>query len=190
MRANYAFYVGNGPELEIDGDEVHAIETGGFARDIDNNKVYGGRVGFIPIPKMEVGLSGAFGGVGASGEDDRSYRVLGADIAYQWKKLDLRGEYIQQKVGNLASSVAPGQWKWESWYVQGAYKLPRNFEAVARYTDFDSPHGSEDQRQWALGLNYLFAPQVVAKVAYEFNDGQAGSTSDGDRFLAQIAYGF
>jgi hypothetical protein len=190
MRANYAFYVGNGPELELDGDEIHAIETGGFPRDIDNNKVYGGRVGFIPIPKMELGLSAAMGGVGLANEDDRAYRVLGVDAAYQWKNLDLRGEYIQQKVGNLASSAAPGQWKWESWYVQGAYKLPRDFEAVARYTDFDSPHGNEDQKQWALGLNYLFAPQVVAKVAYEFNEGQAGSTSDADRIMAQITYGF
>ncbi len=194
LRMNYAVYVGNGPELELEVEggvtEIHGIGTAGFGRDIDGNKVAGGRVGFIPIPKLEIGLSGAMGDTAIPMEADRSYRILGADFAYQWKKFDFRGEYVQQEVGALSSSVAPETWMWESWYMQGAYRLPRNFEAVVRYTDYNSPHSSQRQEQWAVGLNYLIAPQVIAKIAYEFNAGVVGRDTDDNRFLAQLAYGF
>jgi len=190
MRANYAVYVSNGPELIPEGSEIEEIATEGVARDQDGKKVYGGRVGFNPIAKMEIGLSVASGQAAIALESARSYNVLGADFAYQWEKLDLRGEYVQQKVGALSSSVAPESWKWSSWYMQGAYKLPNNFEAVARYSDYDSPHASQDQRQLAIGLNYLFAPQVITKISYEFNDGLAGTSAAANRIRAQIAYGF
>jgi len=193
MRLNYAIYLGNGPELELeieDGEtEIHGIVSEGFGRDIDGNKVVGGRVGFIPIPKLEIGISSAFGNTAIIGEDDRDYHIFGADLAYQIGRLDLRGEYISQKVGELASSVAPDLWKWQSWYMQGAYKLPANFEGVVRYTDYSSPHASQEQEQWAVGLNYLVAPQVIAKIAYELNEGSVPST-DANRFMLQLAYGF
>lgn len=190
IRANYAVYVANGPELILEGAEIEEIATEGVTRDQDGNKVYGGRVGFNPIAKMEIGLSVASGKAAIALENERSYNVLGADFTWQWKKLDLRGEYVQQKVGALASSAAPQSWQWSSWYMQGAYKLPNNFEAVARYSDYDSPHASQDQKQWAIGLNYLFAPQVITKISYEFNDGLAGTSAAANRIRAQIAYGF
>ncbi len=194
MRMNYAAYIGNGPELELEVEggvtEIHGIGTEGVTGNDDGNMVAGGRVGFIPIPKLEIGLSGAMGDTAIAMEADRSYRILGADFAYQWKKFDFRGEYVQQEVGALASSVAPQAWMWESWYLQGAYRLPHNFEAVVRYTDYNSPHASQRQEQWAVGLNYLIAPQVIAKIAYEFNQGELGQDTDNNRFLAQLAYGF
>ena len=51
---------------------------------------------------------------------------------------------------------------------------------------------SADQRQeqWALGLNYLIAPQAIAKMGYEFNDGLEGEPTDEDRLLIQLSYGF
>jgi len=194
LRMNYAVYVGNGPELELEVEggvtEIHGIGTAGFGRDIDGNKVAGGRVGIIPVPKLEVGLSAALGDTAIPLEADRSYRVLGADFAYQWKKFDFRGEYVQQEIGALTSSVAPESWLWETWFLQGAYRLPGNFEAVVRYADYNSPHASQRQEQWTVGLNYLIAPQVIAKIAYEFNQGELGQDTDNNRFLAQLAYGF
>ncbi len=61
---------------------------------------------------------------------------------------------------------------------------------MARYTDFDSPHNSQDQQQWAVGLNYIVASNFIAKIAYEFNDGESGSDAELDRLLLQLAYGF
>jgi len=189
-RLNYALYIGNGPELVSSGGEITAVETLGVARDQDGEKVYGGRVGFLPIPSLEIGLSGATGKVGISGEADRDYGVYGADFNYNAKKFQIRGEYIAQEVGASATSSAPDSAKWAAYYLQGAYKLPYNLEAVVRYGDFDTPEAEESQTQWVTGMNYLFAPQLMGKVAYEFNDGRTGTTADGNRFLAQIAYGF
>lgn len=205
VRSNYALYVSNGPELEAETDgadvELEGIMAEGRTADADGDKVFGGRFGLLPIPELEVGLSFATGkaavtsldATGISGEPSRDYDVVGGDFAWQWRNLNLRGEYVQSKVGDdsSGSATASGGAKWETWYTQASYKfLPTKFEGVMRYTDFDSPHAAQDQKQWALGVNYLFASNVIGKLAYEFNDGQAGAPADNNSFLAQIAYGF
>jgi len=229
-RANYALYVGNGPEVEVEGvggepgadeevhadglvralaeegeaghgegaePEIHAIEAEGRTSDRDGNKVWGGRFGVLPVPGLEVGVSAAAGKVGLfgsepiPGEPDRDYTVLGADFAYQRGPLDVRGEYIEQKVGADPLSMLPDEAKFRTWYVQGAYKfLPTKWEAVVRYGDLTTPEGEGDLEQWAAGINYLFAGNVIAKLAFESNTAADGSAADEDRWLAQFAYGF
>jgi len=210
MRANYAVYVANGPELiaEWDGTEfeLDGIEAEGFGDDSDGDKVIGGRIALLPIPKLEIGISAATGKAAVNKvEDDsntapaigteqaRDYDVLGFDVAWQLNNFDIRGEYVQSKVGddNSAGVSASEGGKWTSWYTQLAYRfLPGKYEAVLRYADFDSPHASADQEQIAIGLNYLFANNVIGKIAYENNKGVAGNTSDQDHILFQLAYGF
>jgi len=109
MGFNYAVYVGNGPRLELNGagDEIEMIESEGAVSNPSGKKVWGTRIGLRPIPKLEVGVSGALGKVVVESEPTRSYSVAGADAAYQWRNLDLRAEYVRQKVGDLAVSVAP-----------------------------------------------------------------------------------
>ena len=81
--------------------------------------------------------------------------------------------------------------EWETWYTQAGYRIPNtNWELVTRYTDFDSPHNSNDQQQWGLGINYLFASSVMGKLSYEFNDGLSGTSANEDRLLLQLSYGF
>lgn len=203
VRTNYAFYVSNGVELEAeteDGEiELEGIKAEGSTSNEDGEFVFGGRIGVIPIAKLEIGISGATGETSVTeldGEDsedngNRDYDVLGADFSWQHTKFDLRGEYIQQKVGDASTGVALEGGKWKTWYVQASHKLlPTKFEGVVRYTDFDTPHASKDQKQWAVGLNYLFANNVMAKASYEFNDGLSGAPADDNRFLLQLAYGF
>ncbi len=205
MKANYAVYVSNGPELEAvteDGEvELEGIMAEGRTSDEDGDKVWGGRFGLLPMNGLEIGLSLAsgkaavslFDGNQVSDQPSRDYDVVGADVTWHWGTLDVRGEYVQSKVGgdSSASATASGSAKWKTWYAQAAYRFaPTKFEGVLRYTDFDSPHAAEDQKQWALGVNYLFASNVIGKIAYEFNDGQSGAASDDDSFLLQMAYGF
>jgi hypothetical protein len=202
MYSNYAFFVGNGPnalELNEDGDEIEAVESAGATGNDDNNFLFGGRLGFIPIPNVEIGVSGAFGDVGLKddGFADRDYDVFGVDGFARWRNVDFRAEYIRQRVGSLVTSVAPDSQEWEAWYTQASYKfsqLPynylRKFEAVARYSDYNSKHADQRQEQWTLGMNYLIAPQAMLKFAYEFNNGVVGEPTDKDRLLMQMAYGF
>ena len=198
-KVTYAAYVGMGPQLEGEDGEVHGIDTDGFAGDPDGQKVLGGRVSLLPIPKLEIGVSGAFGDVavvendGVEIEDDplRDYNVLGIDASYQWQNFDFRAEYIEQYVADSAQSVAAEGGTWETWYAQGAYKFGQaKWEGVLRYTDYTSPHANKSQEQWAVGLNYLLTPNAMVKLGYEFNEGLAGEVTDDDRWLLQIAYGY
>jgi len=207
IRSNYAVYVSNGPELIAEWGgaefELDGIEAEGKNADTDNKKVIGGRFAILPITSLELGLSAATGkatvtsveGTGApalSNEQARSYDVLGFDFAWQLKGISVRGEYVKSKVGDAATGAAASAGAdWTTWYTQLAYKfLPSKFEAAARYTDFDSVGTSKDQKQWALGVNYLFTNSVIGKVAYEINDGETGAKADDDRLMFQLAYGF
>ena len=246
MFTNYAVYASNGPELnatfEDDEFELEGIRAEGFGADADGEKVFGGRIGFLPLPGLEIGFSAAMGKATvtalelAHGGDDeeeggahvdkfrsyvlddhdheepgheepeepgeadfdlhdeeaRDYDVLGADFVWGLGNFQLRGEYVKSKVGAAEHGVTASEGaSWKSWYTQLAYLIPQTkFEPVIRYTNFDSPHASQDQKQWGLGLNYLISSNVIAKVTYEFNDGEIGSKADTDRWLLQLAYGF
>lgn len=214
MHANYAIYVANGPELvAVDStgngkaDGLDSIAAEGSTADVDGSKVWGGRIGLLPIHGLEVGLSFATGKAAVttllddttgtsssvSNAAKRNYDVFDGDLTWHYGNLDVRGEYVQTKIGSDSSNgaTATSGATWRAWYTQAAYQFrPTKFEGVVRYTDFNSPNDSEDQTQWAVGLNYLFASNVIAKVAYEFNDGQSGAATNDDSFLVQLAYGF
>ncbi len=211
VRTNYALFVSNGPELSSGtedgiGFELEGVDAEGFNKDADGTKVFGGRLGILPVAGLELGISGATGkamvtkvegdllpGDNLDDESKRDYDVYGADFNFQYRSFGVRGEYVKTKVGSTSQGLtASGSANWETWYTQAAYRfLPTRFEAVARYTDFDSAVDANDQEQWAVGLNYLFTSNFIAKVNYEFNDGKDGATTqDDNRFLAQLAYGF
>jgi len=211
MRSNYALYVSNGPELNAvteDGAEfeLEGIEAEGFGEDSDGRKVFGGRFGLLPMPGLEIGISGATGKAAVtsleneltettsslSNESRRDYDVYGLDFAWQYKAINIRGEFVKTTIGSASSGTTPSpEADWSTWYTQASYRfLPGKFESVLRYTDFDSPHDVEDQEQWTLGANYLFANNFIGKLAYEFNDGIEDTPADNDRWLLQLAYGF
>ena len=209
MRANYALFTSNGPTLLVDGhgDEVELeMETEAAASNADGNFVYGGRVGFLPMPALELGLSGALGKVGvaeghevselAAGEPDRDYTVLGADAIYNIATLQLRGEFIQQTVGSEANStVADGaaaeEIDFRAWYAQAAYRVPdTKWEGVVRIGDLDTPNADANRSQWSAGVNYLFANHVIIKAAYTVDDYDDNAIDDDERFNVQLAYGF
>ena len=236
MFANYAAYIGNGPELNStieDGEfELEGIEAEGFGKNSNGKNVYGGRFGFIPLPGLEIGISAAIGkatvtaielahhdeeepdehgdeepdehdedeeggnepefAVDFSDEPARDYDVFGFDFAWGLNNFRLRGEYVKTKIGadEVGITASPGA-TWETWYTQASYLFPQtNWETVLRYTDFDTPHSSQDQQQWAVGLNYLFASSVIGKFTYEINDGEPGSQANSNRWMFQLAYGF
>ncbi len=204
---NYATYVGNGPKLSSGGHGGAGIgiEASGTTDNDNNELTYGGRIGVMPLSGLEVGLSAATGKAALTFTDmddplnpvevtekNRNYDVFGADFVYNFKNMQARGEYISQKLGSLSNSeVDSGSNKWSAWYVQGSYKfIPAKWESVARYSDYDAPGQSNDQEQWSLGVNYLFANNIIGKVSYDFNDGQKDTLNDEDTLTLQMTYGF
>ena len=133
MKANYAVYTGNGPEIkaEIEADEADSsivdaiefdgVEAEGFGADSDGEKVFGGRFGLLPIPSLEIGVSfltgkstvTSFEGDEYTGADisldgvaASSYDVTGVDVSWRSKQIDVRYEYVKSEVGETV--LAPG----------------------------------------------------------------------------------
>ena len=209
IRSNYAVYVSNGPELNAaseDGEfELEGIIAEGFGADIDGDKTIGGRYGILPMVGLEIGLSAATGKAAVTNivdeeagtsmsvlGDSRDYDVFGADFAWQKKTFELRGEYVQTKIGEAVTGPGASEGAdWKTWYLQGAYQFPSvKLEPVLRYTDFDTPHTTGDVKQWAVGLNYLFTNHLIAKLNYQSNDVAEGSHTPESKWFAQMAYGF
>jgi len=196
----YAAYVGNGPKIVAEDGEIHEIEAEGLASDPDAKKTFGARIGFLPFPALELGVSAAVGdvrvaeadGIAVEGDAARNYDVFDFDASYRWDGLELRGEYVKTKVADQALSIVPEGGDWTTWYAQAAYRFGKQgqWEGVGRYTDFNSPHPDDSQEQLALGINYLITPSAMVKISYESNSGEAGSPTDDNRFVAQFAYGY
>jgi hypothetical protein len=198
QHVNYALYNANGPRLGLEGMDDLDLDVEGSSRNPDGKRVSGGRLGWLPIAGLELGGSIARGDVvldpgdiGPAAEASRRYKVDGIDAAWHPNKaLELRGEWIRQRVGAAPGSVVPDGATWRAWFLQGAYRFgSERWETVVRYGDSVSPHGESTFSQTAIGLNYLFRPNALAKLSWEFNDS-AHAEASADRLLLQFAYGF
>ncbi len=197
---------------EEHGEEAeHAEEAGHGASGLDfvfgntpddnDNKAFGGRIGFLPIPNLEIGASFQTGKAGSGGDSDR-YNLLGFDAWYWWKGLELRGEFIRLSQDSDGSN--PNVW---GYYAQAAYRLSHllyvtqrdrgssgsrswerhiaKLEPVLRWGEIEA-FSPRNREQLALGLNYWLFESVPLKFTYEINSGNPSS----DRFLFQVAFGF
>ena len=175
---NYAIYLTNGAIGEEDG--VLEFDN---TPDVDHGKAVGGRLGFLPIPNLEVGFSGQ---TGKSREQGR-YNLIGADLWYLLAGFELRSEY---------SRAETDRDRW-GYYVQGAYDLGahitettglmgklRRLEPVVRWGE--TRVAGPNRQQVALGLNYWLYPSVPLKFTYELNSG----AKQNDRLFLQVGYGF
>lgn len=197
---NYAAYVANGPELEAEEDVLEGVKANGTVRNVDGNLVLGGRVGWLPVPTLELGVSFANGrtsvteveGAEIDGEPSRNYRFYGGDFAWRpMPALELRGEYARQRAGEAASSIAPDSASWRAWYAQAAYRITGTpWELVGRLGDFESVNEMMSTSQWGAGLNYWLTPSTVFKAAYEFNDPDLAMSPMKDTLILQVAHGF
>ena len=224
MKANYAVYVANGPEIKAEVEDdgsggVDAIEYDGiaaeaFGADRDGNKVFGGRLGLLPVASLEIGLSFISGKAKVTEYEDldlslfntntappdldstafaaSSYDVIGADVSWRNRNSDVRFEYVKSELGATAiGGFGLEAAAWSTWYAQYAYKFPgTRVEAAIRYGDFDSPGAAKDVQQTAVGLNYLFTNNFIGKITYESNDNPNAGFNADNRWLLQLAYGF
>ena len=107
-KVNYALYLSNGPSLvtsdtDATGGSVGAAGSLNWGNNIDNNnnKAVGGRVGFLPIPELEVGYSFLCGQSGPSDAGQNVNVFLQAiDLSYTRQSdlllgtVSLRGEWV------------------------------------------------------------------------------------------------
>lgn len=209
-RATYAVALGNGPRFGH-----HGLELEGFGGDNNDDKAVSGRVGLLPIPHVEVGGSFLLAEVtGEEAEDgpvtDGDVDLFGADAAFTKGPWDIRFEYLDATLGSLFS--APGhhaetteripETDWSAWYGQAAYRLSgmtsapflRKLEPVIRYGELDidgfEEFEEDAERRLEGGVNYLFTPSLVGKIALADRDFDAAERDDHLELQLQIAYGF
>lgn len=153
MKANYAVYMGNGPEvkaeIELDPTDdtvIEEIEFDGvaaeaFGADRDGEKVFGGRFGILPLPNLEIGVSYLSGMATVTEYEDgdptsngsapsldgltgSDYDVVGLDAVWQTKKIDLRYEFVKTEMSETSIGGFDLQSaEWQTWYAQLAYKI-------------------------------------------------------------------
>ncbi len=145
-RLTYSLALGNGPRTTSEG----GVALEGVGRDDNSNKSLGGRLGFFPIPNLEIGGSyltakvGGYEGEAVAhaetpiqvssddplGLDQARYTLWGMDGAYSKGALSARFEYLKSHRGTLFSitgeeplgDVLP-RLGMEAWYGQVSYRL-------------------------------------------------------------------
>ena len=213
-KLNYAAYYVNGPDFEH--ASFGTAGNLGFEnfRDNNNNKSFGGRVGFLPIPELEVGYSFLTGRVGDSGSQFSGVDTFihGIDVSYNKEieeiqgRLDLRAEaiWVDTDRAIFTGPFDPFTFdnKRSGWFVQGAYRPTlsdftfwdgielKNTEFVVRYEQLresgPGPRGADHSRL-TLGIDYWIRPNIVWKIAYS-HDNVTGD-EDENGFFMQFAFG-
>ena len=212
QKINYSVYVSNGPSLEEDAELFGKLEEDNFS-DSNNNKAVGGRIGYFPMPELELGYAYEFSQATGSASDVASADVTIQSLDASYVRtvadgtLDLRGQWAFSDVDDVvfdptgAGGFGPTSLnnKRDGGYVQAAYRLGgqsseilNNFEGVLRYDEVDLPSGAPegfDESRVTLGVNYWTGPSSVFKLAFRFDDASAPG-SDADAILLQWAIGF
>ena len=220
-KLTYAFTVSNGPRLNP-GEPGDPVEAGMLLfdnlEDVRHGKAVGGRLGFLPIPELEVSYSVIFADVSMPDDDlkDVSATLHSIDLNYvrdtDFLKgtIDVKIQWIWSSVerttydrsGTLGFGPISFSNRRNGGYVQFAYRpskiewgFLKNLEAVVRYDAVDLPRSAPtnvDETRWTIGLDYWISPSMVVKAAYRFDDRDdpAGLEEDRDAVLVQFALGF
>src|SRR6266571_4416517 len=212
-KLEYAAFVANAPGLITAPDDFSELGMLDFDNDANTggHVAVGGRVGFIPIPPIEVGY-----GIQRSKVGPRNHAVenilQSADFNYVSDSallkglINFRAQWVWSHVGHFVFDLDGEQGfgplefnnNRNGGYAQISYRPThivndyiKNFEGVFRYDRFNQLHtpvGFDEQR-FTIGLNYWLTPSAVLKLAYEFDDKNGGAR-DQDAFMLQATVGF
>jgi hypothetical protein len=213
-RVDYAFYVANGPTLLTSSASSAGILDFNSYTDINDDKAVGGRVGFLPIPGVEVGYGFETAKPGFQGSTFAHVRdwVQSVDLEvtrdsdllkgrinlfaqYAWSRVD---HAVYDPDGSFGFGPLPLTAKRDGGYAQIAYRptkldidLLRNFEVIFRYDHLSAdPSGLGDpsETRWTVGLDYWLSPSTVIKAAYEWD--KPNGERNRNALLLQTAMGF
>lgn len=211
-KLEYNLYIANGPNLIVnDPDAAGSLNFDDFT-DLNGDKAVGGRIGFLPVPTVDVGYSAQYSDASPEGFDDHVHVLLQAVDAQYKDELDaiagtleVRGEWIWSRVDKVTydptGTLGFGPIRFNNdrngGYVMVAYrptkssnKIVKNLEFVARYDRVDvsdSAPGGGNEDRYTFGIDYWVKPNVVLKVAYQFDEVEVGSGEDA--LMLQCAFG-
>lgn len=215
---NYAVYVSNGPRLNSGRDEPEEAGLLHFDNltDINDNKAAGTRIGFLPIPELELGYSFKYARVSEGGGVNAYLHSVDLgyvrDCPFLKGTIDIKGQWVWSLVdevtydanGSLGFGPLTFDNRRNGGYGQLAYrpsllknKFFQNLEGVCRWDMINNPSGAPaetgfDERRWTFGLNYWLGSSTVIKAAYQFGDRRTPGEGreNVNAILFQAAMGF
>lgn len=211
---NYAVYVSNGPRLNMGASEPGEAGLLHFDNNPDNNgnKAVGARLGFQPVPELELGYSFKSARVGQGVDATALLQAVDLNYVRDAKPLrgviDVKGQWVWSKVSDVIYDTGNGPFTFDNrrngGYLQFAYRpskledtFIRNLEGVVRWDRLTNPAGAPeetafDEKRWTIGLNYWLGSSAAIKVAYQFGDRTTPGRSkeSPSAFLLQTAMGF
>lgn len=174
-RFNYAIALVNG--------------TGANRSEQIDPKDFIGRVGFILIDDLEIGLSGHIGHylTGQDMNEERARYRAALDVNFRGDPLFVRGELVTRKdnITNSQNVVMNGG------YLLTGYKVTDNFEAIVRFEHLN-PNSEVDNNRLeiiTLGANYYLIGRSRLSVNYEFRDDKMNEDF-GNLFTVQLQFVF
>jgi hypothetical protein len=207
----YSLFAANAPHLITEGDPttVGMFDYDNFDN-TDGHIAFGGHVGFLPIPQIEIGYGIEHSTVGPRNQsvnmNIQSVDLNVVDDSDMLKGVvNLRAQWIWSSVGAFTYDADGSQGfgpldynnKRDGGYVQLSYRpshvdhFCKDLEPVVRFdylNQSDAPEGYKEHR-WTAGLNYWLTPSTVLKLAYEWDKKGNGLTSE-NAFMLQVATGF
>jgi hypothetical protein len=210
MKLTYDAYVTNGPNVFTNSGNAGSLNFQDFT-DLNDNKAVGGRIGFLPVPHVEMGYSIMYAQVQNNGvpTTDATLQALDLNVRKDAPKLggliDFRTEWVVSDVGtntyDPTGSEGFGPTKFSNYrqggYVQLCYrpthsdvKFFRDLEFVTRYDWLIQPlnaPGGDHEKRFTLGVDYWITPSIVFKTAYEFDDKEVGGNDNA--LLFQLGIG-
>ena len=213
-RVDYAFYVSNGPTLNtFDARTAGTLDFNSYT-DNNDDKAVGGRVGFLPIPGVEVGYGFETSKPGFQGTTFADLRALVQSVdleitrnsdllkgrvnlfaQYAWSKVD---HAVYDPDGSLGFGPLPLTAKRDGGYAEIAYRptqldidFLKNLEMIFRWDHLSgdpSGLGDPSETRWTIGLDYWLSPSTVIKAAYEWD--KPNGERNRNAVLLQTAMGF
>ena len=216
-KLGYAFFVANAPELRMDTNSVGAPDLGTLEfnnfDNLGNHVAVGGRVGFYPVPELEIGYGFQYADVKPPGSMGSASSFLQSlDMSYVRDSVRLKGivnvkaqwvwshvdRFTYDPAGAIGGPFVFNNTR-DGGYVQLAYRPSRvenacikNLEPVFRFDRLNQARTATgvNETRYTVGLNYWLGQSTVFKAAYEF-DGQSGPEADRhNAVLVQFVTGF
>ncbi len=202
-RLNYAIYYSNGAVLDT---STQRLNYENFA-DNNTNKGIGGRVGFVPIPALEVGAAYESATVGDKGSSFESVKATTTTFDFNFKKqfsalkstVTSHGQFMTRKIDNPGIAPLTYDNSASGGYAELAVRpdamentFIQKIELAFRYDWFTPAKNDPDNTELtrtAFGVNYWVTPSSVIKFDFENRTDKipSGSSSTSSRTILQLA---
>lgn len=200
-----AGFATQGPRLEAEGEEEATQEAeagqdalpevafGSNFEDNNEDKMFGGRLGFGVAPYFEANLSALTGAYDDGG--DLRFTGYGAHLEGRYAGFVLHGEWLrtEQEIAEEGTPPAVETLERDGYYVVVSY-LHGKWQPLVRWSqifagELEGETAVEGGDQLGLGLSYWVQPSLVVKLEYLVNY-EGGSDVDDNRLALQWGFGF